>query len=365
MRITHVESFRVPLPGPRPPFVWRRGLLGSAPDGEAAVLRIGTDEGVSGVALATRPGMAVVVEDLVDRVLREELVGTDPLQREYLWHRIWEIDRTEELPLPALGLVDIALWDLAGRLHGRPTWQLLGGFRDKIAAYASTVTFRDVAEYLDVATQCLELGYQAIKVHAWGDVRADTELAHRLRAHVGDDVPLMYDGSAGFDLPDAIRVGHALADAGFLWYEEPMREFNVNAYQRLAQTVDIPLLVAETSDGAHMNTADFIVAGVATFGVRASASTRGGITGALRTAHLAEAFRTRAEVLGDEIPSQHLSMAIPNTTFFESLITANPVVKKPEIGSDGYLHAPLDPGIALPAALDYPAALHAYVESNI
>lgn len=223
------------------------------------------------------------------------------------------------------------------------------------------MTLRDVAEYLDVATQCLELGYRAIKEHAWGDVRADIELAHRLRAHVGDDVPLMYDGSAGLDLPDAIRLGHELADAGFLWYEEPMREFNVNAYQRLAQTVDIPLLVAETSDGAHMNSADFIVTGAATYGVRASASTRGGITGALRTAHLAEAFRTRAEVLGDEIPSRHLSMAIPNTTFFESLITANPVVKKPEVDSDGFLHAPLDPGIALPAALDYPVALHAYV----
>ncbi|HLK44238.1 MAG TPA: enolase C-terminal domain-like protein, partial [Thermoleophilia bacterium] len=349
MRITHVETFRVPLPGPRPPFVWRRGLLGSAPDGEAAVLRIGTDDGLAGVALATRPGMAAAVADLVDRVLRDELVGADPLQREYLWHRIWEIDRTEELPLPALGLVDIALWDLAGRLVGQPVWRLIGGFRTRIPAYASTVTFKDTAEYLDVAMQCLELGYRAIKLHAWGDARADAELAHRLREHVGDDVPLMYDGSAGFDLPDAIYLGRALHEAGFLWYEEPMREFSVSAYRGLAQAVEIPLLVAETSDGAHMNSADFIAAGAATFGVRASASMRGGMTGALRTAHLAEAFRVRAEVLGDEMPSRHLSMAIPNTTFHESMVTANPVVKKPEIDGDGFVHAPLDPGIALPA----------------
>ena len=364
VRISHVESFRVPLPGHRPPFAWRRGLLGSAPDGEAAVLRIGTDEGVSGVALATRSGMASAVEDLVERVLRDELVGADPLQREYLWHRIWEIDRTEELPLPALGLVDIALWDLAGRLAGQPTWRLLGGFREKIPAYASTVTFGDVAEYLDVATQCLELGYQAIKLHAWGDVRADADLAHRLRAHVGDDVPLMYDGSAGFDLPDAIRLGHALADAGFLWYEEPMREFNVTAYQRLAQAVAVPLRVAETSDGAHMHSADFSAAGAATFGVRASATMRAGMTGALRTAHLAEAFRLRAEVLGDEMPSRHLSMAIANTTFHESMVTANPVAKKPEIDAAGYVHAPLDVGIALPAGPAYPAALREYVENG-
>jgi L-alanine-DL-glutamate epimerase-like enolase superfamily enzyme len=362
VRITHVESFRIPLPGATPPFVWRKGLLGSTPDGEAAVLRIGTDEGASGVALATRPGMASAVTDLVDRVLRDELVGRDPLQRELLWHRVWEIDRTEELPLPVLGLVDIALWDLAGRVSDRPVWQVLGGFRDKIPAYASTVTFRDIPEFLDVTTQCLNLGYQAIKVHAWGEARADARLGHALRAHVGDDLPLMYDGSAGFDLPDAIYLGHALHDAGFLWYEEPMREFSVNAYARLARAVDIPLLVAETSDGAHMNTADFIAAGAATFGVRASASTRGGITGAMRTAHLADAFRLRAEVLGDEIPSRHLAMAISNTTYYESLITSSEVRRGPEVDSSGFVHAPTGPGIALPAGLDYPGALRPYVE---
>jgi L-alanine-DL-glutamate epimerase-like enolase superfamily enzyme len=364
VRITHVESFRVPMPGARPPFVWRKGLLGSAPDGEAAVLRIGTDSGATGVALATRPGMASAVQDVVDRVLRAELTGKDPLQRELLWHRIWELDRTEELPLPLLGLVDTALWDLAGRISGQPVWQLLGGFRHKIPAYASTVTFRDIPQYLDVATQCLELGYQAIKLHAWGDAQADAELAGRLREHVGDNVPLMYDGSAGFDLPDAIRLGHALHDAGFLWYEEPMREFSVNAYAGLARSVKIPLLVAETSDGAHMNSADFIAAGAATFGVRASASTRGGITGAMRTAHLADSFRLRAEVLGDEIPSRHLAMAISNTTFYESLVTSDDVRRKPEIDTSGFVHAPTGPGIALPAGLGYPAALLPYVEPD-
>ena len=199
---------------------------------------------------------------------------------------------------------------------------MLGGYRDKIPAYASTATFASVEEYLDVATQCLDLGYQAFKVHAWGDVRKDAELAARLRAHVGDDLPLMYDGSAGFDLPDAIYLGRALADAGFLWYEEPMREFSVTAYGHLARAVGIPLLVAETSDGVHMNTADFIAAGAATFGVRVGTQMRGGITGCMRTAHLADAFRLRAEVHGPEITSRHLCMAVPNTTYFESLVTS-------------------------------------------
>jgi L-alanine-DL-glutamate epimerase-like enolase superfamily enzyme len=364
LRITHVETHRIFQPAASPPFSWRRGLLGGAPDSEIAVLRIGTDAGVEGVAMLPRPGAGVVVADIVDRVLRDQLVGQDPLQRELHWHRIWELDRIEELPLPVLGLVDIALWDLAGRQVGQPTWQVLGGYRDKIGAYASTATFASIEEYLDVATQCIELGYQAFKVHAWGDVRKDAELGRRLREHVGDDLPLMYDGSAGFDLPDSIYLGRALSDAGFLWYEEPMREFSVNAYRQLARSVDIPLLVAETSDGAHMNSADFIAAGAATYGVRAGTQMRGGITGCMRTAHLADAFRIRAEVHGPEITSRHLCMAIPNTTYFESLVTSTTVTKKPEIDLEGFVHAPTGPGIALPVGLDYPQALRPYVEQS-
>ncbi|MGY0063833.1 enolase C-terminal domain-like protein [Streptomyces sp. LZ34] len=364
MRITDVASYPIRVPAADPPFVWRHGLRGSPPEGEAAVLHIRTDQGVDGVAMSPRRGSGLMLADLLDRVLREELLGQDPLRREWLWHRLWELDRTEELPLYLLGLVDTALWDLAGRLAGRPTWEVLGGYRTSIPAYASTVTYSSVAEYLDIADQALELGYPAIKLHAWGDARRDAKLSVALREHVGDDIPLMFDGSAGFDLPDAIHVGNALSDAGYLWYEEPMREFSVTAYQRLADAVSVPLLVAETSDGAHMNSADFIQAGAATFGVRASTQLRGGFTGAMRTAHLADAFRLRAEVHGPEIPNRHLCMAISNTTYYESLVIGNPISRESGIDADGIVHAPTGHGVALPAGLEYPAVLQPYVDAE-
>ena len=87
----------------------------------------------------------------------------------------------------------------------------------------------------------------------------------RVRDHVGADVDLMYDGSAGFDLPDAEYLGRALAEAGYRWYEEPIREFSMTAYRWLAERVDVPFLVGETSDGSHLNTADFIASGCATY----------------------------------------------------------------------------------------------------
>ncbi|MCU1583077.1 MAG: racemase [Microbacteriaceae bacterium] len=362
MKITSVESHRVRIPAADPPFAWRHGLGGSAPAGDGAVLKIGTDDGAEGVALFSRPGAATMLDDLVERVFRPELIGQDPYQREWIWHRIWELDRIEELPLPSLGLIDTALWDLAARASNQPVWQLLGGYRESIPAYASTSTFETTEEFLHVADQCLELGYTAIKLHAWGDARRDAKLCAALRAHVGDSVPLMYDGSAGFDLPDAVYLGRALGDLDYLWYEEPMREFSITAYRRLAESVNVPLLVAETSDGAHMNSADFIAAGAATFGVRAGTTLRGGITGAMRTAHLADAYRLRAEVHGSDIPNHHLCMAIPNTTYYESLVTSSTVVRERHVDASGLVHAPRGPGIGLPNTLEYGKELQSFIE---
>src|SRR5690606_10156577 len=173
------------------------------------------------------------------------------------------------------------------------------------------------------ADQCLALGYPAIKLHAWGDARKDARLCQDLRAHVGPDVPLMYDGSAGFDLVDAIYLGRALAEADYLWYEEPMREFSIESYKRLREKVDIPLLSGETADGAHYNIADFIAGGAADL-VRTSCWFKGGMTGALRVAHLAQAFNMRAEVHGMGLANLHLACAIPNNTYYEQLVTHLP-----------------------------------------
>ena len=349
MRIVEVKFHLLSTPA-APPFHWRAGLPGSEPAGVGGILRIITDEGIEGLASTHR---GKIVADLVERRLRTELVGQDPLQKEWLWHRIWELDRIEEFPIYALGLVDIALWDITGKKAHLPVYQLLGGYRTAIPAYASTVTFASTEEYLDVADQCLALGYPAIKLHAWGDARKDAALCLALRKHVGEAIPLMYDGSAGFDLPDAVYLGHALSEAGYLWYEEPMREFSIRAYKQLAASVRVPLLVAETSDGAHMNTADFIAAECAAF-VRTSAGFKGGITGAMRIAHLADAFRLRAEVHGGGLVHRHLCMAFPNTTYYESLVMTNPVVRESVVDEQGMVHAPTAAGIGFETQWELP-----------
>jgi L-alanine-DL-glutamate epimerase-like enolase superfamily enzyme len=339
MKITAVDVEVTERPGPV--YRWRDGIPGGDGRQVRAKLTIRTDEGIEGVAYS---GRGVIVQDLVNRRLREELIGQDPLMKEYLWHRVWEVDRIEEFPIYFLGLADIALWDITAKAANLPLYKLIGGFRERIPAYASTATFGSIEEYLDVADQCLEYGFRAIKLHAWGRARDDAKLGQALRAHVGPEIDLMYDGSAGFDFVDALYLGRALEEAGFLWYEEPMREFSIDAYRRLASDLAIPLLSGETSDGVHFNIADFIAFNAADI-VRTSTGLRGGVTGALRIAHLAEAHHMRAEVHGGGLPNLHLCCAIPNTTYYESLVYTNPIQVEVGIERDGTIAAPTGSGI--------------------
>src|SRR3954469_21644792 len=155
MQIAAVDVELILLPPVTPPFAWRRGLRGSAKARSTAVLRITTEEGAVGEAYHEWSGG--MLADIVDRVLREELVGERADRREWLWHRLWGLDRTEEFPIWLFGVVDVALWDLERRARGGPVHPLLGTYRGSIPAYASTTTFPTPEEYLDVADQCLEL----------------------------------------------------------------------------------------------------------------------------------------------------------------------------------------------------------------
>ena len=114
MRIAAIDVELTPVPAVSPPFAWRRGLRGSHPARTTAILRITTEDGAIGEAHHEWSGP--MLADIVDRILREELVGERADRREWLWHRLWELDRTEEFPIWLIGIVDVALWDLEGRV---------------------------------------------------------------------------------------------------------------------------------------------------------------------------------------------------------------------------------------------------------
>jgi L-alanine-DL-glutamate epimerase-like enolase superfamily enzyme len=313
-------------PGPR--FIWRNGLQGSHGDiapgtkPHKAVVRMETDGDFVG---AVEIGRGAAVLDLVQRRYHG-FIGENPLLTERMWTLMWEIDRIEEVHMRALGLLDLLCWDVKSQHAKMPIHQMLGGNDRIIPAYASTVTWPTMAEYERYIKLSIDVGFKAFKLHAWGDVKRDIALCKNLRKWTGPDAPLMFDGSAGWDYVDALEFGKAIQDLGFLWYEEPMREFHLGSYAKLCDKLDIPVLAAETSDGVHWNMASWIEAGALDM-ARVSTFYKGGFTGAIKIAHLAESFGMRAQVHGMGLENAQLCAAIPNNDFYEQLVMNEEQIK--------------------------------------
>ena len=113
--------------------------------------------------------------------------------------------------------------------------------------------------------------------------------------------------------------GKAIQDLGFLWYEEPMREFHLGAYTKLCDKLDIPILAAETSDGVHGNMATWIEAKALDM-TRVSTFYKGGFTGSMKVAHLSESHGMRAQVHGMGLENAQICAAISNNDYYEQLV---------------------------------------------
>ncbi len=343
MKITGLQVHT--LEWDRKPYQWRDGLPPGGPKARETLLRIMTDEGVEGYS--THWGGANIEE------VKWKLLGRDPLRIEEIWQDLWRNLRTSTFG-SAIDAVDVALWDLMGKVTGQPVYRLLGGAKNRIPGYASTLTLDSIGEFLDLADDCLARGYKAIKLHAWGRVQEEEALFRALRKHVGDEIVLMYDASSYFNFEDALYLGHVLEDLNYYWYEEPMDHLNLTALARLRNELKIPLAVAEASVGGPFNALDHIVAGAADIIITDPLiKMKGGFTGVMKTAHICEAYGIQCALHGWQIPSLHAALAIQNCRYFESLqpegffIPPGIHVASTEVDADGYFAAWEKPGLGM------------------
>ena len=311
MKITAVKVHRIEWQ--RGAFHWRDGIMPQGQTGRTALLRILTDDGVEGLSPC---GWGIDIDEV-----KWQLIGADPLNREQIWQGFWRNLRSSNLG-DAIGPVDCALWDLLGKVSNLPVYKMLGGARDSIPAYASTVTLDSTAEYMELAGLCLEKGYKAVKLHAWGRLEQDAALCRELRSLAGEGVELMYDASSAFNmLEDAMWFGRQLEEQGFYWYEEPMDHFNMTVLSRLAADLDIPLAVAEATHGGPWDALAHIKAGAADIILTGPLDAyKGGFTGVMKTAHICEGFGVMCAIHASSIASLHAACATHNTKYFERLV---------------------------------------------
>jgi L-alanine-DL-glutamate epimerase-like enolase superfamily enzyme len=284
-------------------------------DSGGTVLRIETNAGIVGETLGG-----------VDGRTARYLLGRNPLDREIIWHDLKRSRRGQDGTPP--GAVDIALWDLAGKLFGAPIFELLGGgWRRKLPAYASTYHgdenggLTTPEDYAQFALRCKqELGYPAFKIHGWvsGPIEREVAAVLAIREAVGPDMALLLDPAGCFPtFEDVLKVGRACDEAGYMWYEDPFRGggFSRFAHVKLREFIKTPMLMGEHVRGLEAK-ADTIYSGAADF-VRANAGNDGGITGAMKIAALAEAHGLDVELHGGGLAHRHIMSTLRNANYYE------------------------------------------------
>lgn len=252
------------------------------------------------------------------------LLGKNALAREKIYNDVKRALRKNDRL--GMGPVDIALWDLAGKYYGAPVYELLGGTPRPLPAYASTYHgdrnggLDSPKAFADFAVQCKEMGYPAFKIHGWGApiIAQEIENVLEVRKAVGDGMDLMLDPACEYEtFGDALKVGRALDEASYFWYEDPFKDGGVSAFahRKLRELLRTPLLEAEHVRGLEQHV-DLIVAGGTDF-VRVDAYLDGGLTGALKIAHAAEGFGLDAEIHAPGPAHRHLMASIRNTNYYE------------------------------------------------
>ncbi len=257
---------------------------------ELVLTIVEADGGVQGYSLARAHGgqAAAGIANQVEASLRACVVGRDPCDPEALWDAMALLEPPGYVSVFALSALDVAVWDLAGKLQGQTVAQLCGARRQAMQAYASSTHYDSIEGYVEDLQAARALGFAAYKVHPFYDATRDIALAQALREVAGPSMRLMLDAAKRYTLADARRVGEALQRLDYHWYEEPLPQHDWVGYRALRAALQIPVIGGETLPGLHHALANALDAQVYG-GVLCDVYWKGGITGCRRAIALCQA----------------------------------------------------------------------------
>ncbi len=325
---------------------------------QLGLLTVTTDQGVQGHAfLGSAMRSAHHDAPSLIQYLKPIVMGQDPLQRERLYQALSQ--RIRNTTYRAIGAVDVALWDIAGKVAGLPVHRLLGSYRDRLPAYASSAVLPSRDAYAEEAARFKSEGWTAYKIHPPTEPAVDIEVCRAVRSAVGDGFTVMLDSTWAYQYPEALRVGKAIEELGFHWYEDPLADDDLLSYVKLKQQLRIPILATEYTPGGLTAFAPWLVHQATDF-LRGDVAVKGGITALVKAAHLAEAFHMNFEIHHggnslNNVANLHVTMAIRNCEFFEVLLPAGAqkygLAQDIEVDRQGLVHAFDGPGLG--AAIDF------------
>ena len=321
---------------------------------EGVLLTLEGDDGQQGTALAWTAELPVrAVVAAIEEAAAPLLAGADPLDRPRILAPLWRAFRVG-LPLPVIGIVDVALWDLAARSEDLSIADMLGRRRDRIRGCASAPPVETAEDCEAMVDELLDAGFRAIKLHVCGNLDTDIAVCRAARRAAGDDVDLMMDAMALYDRHAARSLGYVLDDFNFRWFEDPLSDEDLEGWKELRRLIETPIAGV---DSVRFTAQDFgRPAATGAFDIVRMDAARSGITEMRALTEVAGALGLKCEghsfgsALGQAANLQ-VALSTANGDFFELPVPVGGLDAGVQEGlvldEDGFVCAPDGPGLGL------------------
>lgn len=322
-------------------------------------LRLRTDDGMEGYALSGTGDLPPeAVASALASTARPKLLGADPFERPQLIKPLLRGARVGT-PLAAVGMVDVALWDLAGKAAGVPIYQLMGGYRQRVKACASAPPCPEEAACETMLFEIIEQGFRAIKLHVSGDLARDIATCRLARRVVGDDVELMMDAMGLYNRQQALALGQVLDYLHFRWFEDPLPDSDLPGWVALGEALTTQVAGVDSVRFTPADYAHAMAAGA--YDVVRLDGARHGITWLKQLATMAEAFGLTCEghsfgLALAQAANFQVALSVRNSAYCELPVPLGNldvgVRQGLRLDRDGYVMAPDGPGLGLEVDLD-------------
>ncbi len=352
LKITGVETDVLRFPPGTP---YSDAIHDFGPDRGGVVIRLLTDGGITGWAYSSFgiiAGGPRVVETIVQQELKPVLVGQDPAFPKRLRADMWkavEYHGVQGVVSFALAAVDIALWDILGKVAGMPVYRMLGAYRDRMPSYNMCGWYypndADLSRFRSAIASALDEGFRAVKIKVGRDsIDDDTRRIRAAQELCGKNRPVMVDANQKFNRNEALRRGRIYQQLGCYWYEEPLAPHERDGCAELAHELDIRIATGE-NEYTKYSFLELLKRGGADV-IQPDNRRAGGVTEWMEIAAIADGFGVDVASHGGGVTNLHMLLAMPNAIYMESgSVKGDSSAIEPLRMQKGEMLAPETPGM--------------------
>ena len=285
------------------------------------VVKIETDEGVTGYGYSGGVQGAEEIGISILDYMKQFVVGQDPFDNERIWDELWQpkLVGRRGITTRVISGIDIAIWDIKGKVANRPVHKMLGGFTDRIPVYIAGGYYEEDKGLEDLAEEmekAVSMGANAVKMKIGGaSINEDVERVRVVRDAVGPNVKVMMDANCAYRYFEAINIAKKVERYDVYWFEEPVNPDDYEGHRLISRSTHIPVATGE-NEYTRYGFRDLIQNRCAAI-IQPDALIMGGITEFMKVAALAQAHDLPIAPHGKQEVHIHLVTAIPNGLILE------------------------------------------------